>query len=339
MCLGIVYRRGFMSHCPCALSTFLYTHDAFVTSSCLLRVFLTRHYVLYASFVTSSCLVRVFLWRHYVLYASFRDVIMFCTRLFVTSFCLIRVFCDVILSCTRIFVTSFCLVRVFSWRHSDLYASFCDVILSCTRLFVTSPSLLRVITWRHRVVYSSMVLSPYRTPGVQYIVVFSSYSWIFSNDFKFYFFRGATRRHFHNHFPNNFKISFFSEKPCHYPKADFRIISNLIFSEEPPDITPIGPPPLPELKPLSPAPCTRRSAPDKPAPSPDNQSFTGSEKKRWGERVKDTSLEDELRRQKLAEERRAKAARMYEKLRGKKYLGMDDDDDEEGPRFEDCEYE
>ncbi|XP_074652440.1 uncharacterized protein LOC141906865 isoform X4 [Tubulanus polymorphus] len=68
----------------------------------------------------------------------------------------------------------------------------------------------------------------------------------------------------------------------------------------------------------------------------------GEKKPRWGSKVRDTSLADELRRQQLAEERRRKAALWFEKLKNRKNKnGVEveyDSDDENGPNFDDYSF-
>jgi type IV secretory pathway VirB10-like protein len=93
-----------------------------------------------------------------------------------------------------------------------------------------------------------------------------------------------------------------------------------------------------EPKTPTPPPKTPTPPPPKtPSPKPKEEDEEAY-KKRWGPRVKDTSLEDERERQRIAEERRRKAALLFEKLRGKKYKdGEDDLDDDEGINFDECE--
>lgn len=79
--------------------------------------------------------------------------------------------------------------------------------------------------------------------------------------------------------------------------------------------------------------------PRTPSPTQKEDEDDEAYKKRWGPRVRDTSLEDERERQRIAEERRRKAALLFERLRGKKYKDGEedqDDDDDEGINFDEC---
>ena len=60
-------------------------------------------------------------------------------------------------------------------------------------------------------------------------------------------------------------------------------------------------------------------------------------KHRWGRKKLDTSYQDELRRQQLAEERRRKQQEMYDKLKAKRLNGNGPSEPHE-PKFDDCKY-
>ncbi|XP_064627855.1 uncharacterized protein LOC135487718 [Lineus longissimus] len=81
--------------------------------------------------------------------------------------------------------------------------------------------------------------------------------------------------------------------------------------------------------------------PRTPSPTQKEDEDDEAYKKRWGPRVRDTSLEDERERQRIAEERRRKAALLFERLRGKKYKDGEedqDDDDDEGINFDEYDF-
>ena len=61
--------------------------------------------------------------------------------------------------------------------------------------------------------------------------------------------------------------------------------------------------------------------------------------KKWKKPPKrDTSYDDELRRQELAEERRKRQLEMLERIRNSKMNIREGEEDDESPHFEDCEY-
>ena len=97
-------------------------------------------------------------------------------------------------------------------------------------------------------------------------------------------------------------------------------------------------PPLPT--PPSPQPATPTPEPEHPRMAPEAlpKVLPDWARRRWGVKKKDTSWEDELRRQRLAEERKKKAMQMYEKLRGKRYQEDETTGLEDAPSFAECMY-
>ena len=63
---------------------------------------------------------------------------------------------------------------------------------------------------------------------------------------------------------------------------------------------------------------------------------TENKAKKWGKPKKDTSYEDELRRQEIAEERRRRQMEMLERLKGRQMEQFDGQEDDGSPHFEDC---
>ncbi|XP_074652431.1 uncharacterized protein LOC141906865 isoform X3 [Tubulanus polymorphus] len=118
--------------------------------------------------------------------------------------------------------------------------------------------------------------------------------------------------------------------------GDFNDEGPEIKKEETPPKTPTPPPATP----------TPTPPPEVELPEIQVEDFVeqdeGEKKPRWGSKVRDTSLADELRRQQLAEERRRKAALWFEKLKNRKNKnGVEveyDSDDENGPNFDDYSF-
>ena len=63
---------------------------------------------------------------------------------------------------------------------------------------------------------------------------------------------------------------------------------------------------------------------------------TDTKGKKWGKPKKDTSYEDELRRQEIAEERRRRQMEMLERLKGRQMEQFEGQEDDGSPHFEDC---
>ena len=88
----------------------------------------------------------------------------------------------------------------------------------------------------------------------------------------------------------------------------------------------------PRIKTPSPPP-PKAEPPKPPSPVVKNDEL---DKKRWGDRTRDSSWADEQERLRLAEERRKKAQEMYDKLRRRRQV--EDGLDPDGPRFKDCKF-
>ena len=71
----------------------------------------------------------------------------------------------------------------------------------------------------------------------------------------------------------------------------------------------------------------------------DRKIKTENKGKKWQKPKKlDSSYDDELRRQELAEERRKRQMEMLERLKGRQMEQFDGQEDDGSPHFEDCEF-